>query len=131
MKEIGSGPTYRIMIDKTKNRIYFSFFGDLVKDASVAGLLDATKASSALMEPGFTALADFREVNLLGLPDIAQKVQMTLLEAGLRRVASVWSHESFAKIIIDSSAQKAGSGMYSEKRKVFKDEVEAEAWLDE
>lgn len=131
MKEIGSGPTYRIMIEKTKNRIYFSFFGDLVNEASVAGLLDATKASSALMKPGFTALADFREVKLLGLPDIAQKVQMTLLEAGLLKVASVWNHESFAKIIIDSSAQKVGSGMYSEKRKVFKDKVEAEAWLAE
>jgi hypothetical protein len=131
MKEIGVGPTYRIEIDTAKNRIYFWFFGDLVSDASVAGMLDAAKAAISLMKPRFTAFADFTEVNMLGLPDIARQLQTTLLNGGLRKVASVWSHESFAKIIVDSSAQQVKSGEYSDRRKVFKDGVEAEAWLDE
>ncbi len=131
MQEIGSGPSYRVEVDTLKNRVYFSFFGDAVNEASVAGLLDAVKAGCALMKPGFTGLADFTEMNLLGLPDVAQKVQETLLEAGLRKLASVWDHESFAKVIADSSAQKVMSGEYSERRKVFKNRAEAEAWLAE
>ncbi len=131
MQEIGSGPSYRVEVDKAQNRIYFSFFGDAVSESSVVGLLDAVKAGCALMKPGFTGLADFTEMKLLGLPDIVQKVQMILLNAGLRKLASVWDHESFAKIVVDSSAQKVKSGEYSEKRKVFKSRAEAEAWLNE
>lgn len=131
MQEIGSGPSYRVEVDRPKNRIYLSFFGDAVNDASVTGLLDAVKAACDLMKPGFTGLADFTEMGLLGLPDVAQKVQITLLDAGLRKLASVWDHQSFAKVVVDSSAQKVKSGEFSEKRKVFKNRVEAEAWLAE
>ncbi len=131
MQEIGSGPSYRVEIDAAKNRVYFSFFGDAVSMASAAGLLEATAAACGLMKPGFTGLADFTKMNLLGLADLAQKVQMTLLNAGLRKMASVWDRDSFAKIVVNSSAESVKSGEYSEKRRLFKDRVEAEAWLDE
>ena len=58
------------------------------------------------MKPGFIGLTDLTEMKLPGLPDIAQKIQMTLLEAGLRKLASVWKHESFAKVVVGSSAQE-------------------------
>ena len=131
MQEIGSGPSYRLEVDIPKNRIYLSFFGDALSDASVVGLLPAVKAACDLMKPGFTALADFTEMKLLGLPDVAQKVQISISNAGVRKVASVWGHESFAKIVVNSSAEKVKGGEYSERRKVFKDRAEAEAWLDE
>ena len=130
MKEIGAGPHHRVEVDTAKNRIYLSFFGDALTDAAAAGLRDSLQASIALMKPGFTALGDFTEMNLMGLPDVARELQTTLLNAGVKKAASVWSHESFAKIIVDSSAQKV-SGEYSERRKVFKNRVEAQAWLDE
>jgi len=130
MKEIGAGPHHRVEIDTAKNRMYLTFFGDALTDAAAVGLRDEIQAAIALMKPGFTALGDFTEMNLLGLPDIVQQLQMTLLNAGVRKAASVWSHESFAKVIVDSSAKKV-SGEYSDKRKVFKSRVEAEAWLDE
>jgi hypothetical protein len=129
MQEIGSGPSYRVEVDMPKNRIYLWFFGEAVNDASVAGLLEAVKGACDLMKPGFTGLADFTDMKLMGLPDVAQKTQTLLMEAGLRKLASVWDHESFAKIIVDSSAQKVKSGEYSERRRVFKNRVEAEAWL--
>jgi hypothetical protein len=130
MKEIGAGPHHRVEVDTAKNRMYLTFFGDALRDAAAAGLRDEIQAAIALMKPGFTALGDFTEINLLGLPDIVQQLQATILNAGVRIAASVWSHESFAKIIVDSSAQKV-SGEYSERRKVFKNRVEAQAWLDE
>ena len=131
MKEIASGPSYRVQLDAVKNRIYLSFFGDAVGEASVAGFVDAVKAACALMKPGFTSLADFTEMKLLGLPDIVQQAQLTLLNAGLQKLASLWDHETFAKMVVDSSAEKVKSGEYSEKRKVFTDRVEAEAWLND
>jgi hypothetical protein len=131
MREIGSGPNYRVEVDTAKNRIYLRFLGDIVSEAAVAGLQEAVSAACAIVKPQFTTLADFTEMKLLGLPDIVQQLQMTLLNAGLRKLASVWDHETFAKIVVDSAAQKVKSGEYSERRKVFKNKIEAEAWLSE
>lgn len=131
MQEIGSGPNYRVEVDTAKNRIYFWFFGDVVQVSGAAHLPNDTKAACDLMRPGFTSLADFTGMKMLGVPDVVHQVQATLLSAGLRKVASVWNAESFAKFIVDSSAQKLKSGEYDAKRRVFKDRSEAEAWLDE
>ena len=87
------------------------------------------KEASSRLAADFTCLADFTEVGLLGLPDIAQQVQETLAAAHVRKVASVWSKEGFAKIVVQRSANHAAGG-YSEKREVFSDLTVAEAWLD-
>ncbi|MGO9120832.1 MAG: hypothetical protein ACLQPD_24880 [Desulfomonilaceae bacterium] len=131
MKEIEASPHYRVEVDTAKNRLYLSLFGDVLTDADVAGMLDGVQTAIDLLKPGFTAVGDFTGLNLLGLPDISQEVQRTLFNGGLRKVASVWSREGFAKIVVDSSARKVNSGHYSEKRKVFTSRVEAEVWLDE
>ena len=131
MKEIEASSHYRVEIDTAKNRFYLSLIGDVLTDAHVAGMMDAIQTAIGLLKPGFTAVGDFTELKLLGLPDVSQQVQTTLLNGGLRKVASVWSHEGFSKIVVDSSAGKIKSGQYSEKRKVFTDRAEAEAWLDE
>jgi hypothetical protein len=131
MQEIGSGPNYRVEVDTATNRIYLRFIGDIVSDAQVTGLPEAVKVACAAVKPQFTTLADFTEMKLLGLPDVVQQLQMTLLNAGLRKLASVWDHETFAKMVVDSAAQKVKSGEYSERRKVFKNRIEAEAWLSE
>jgi hypothetical protein len=131
MKEIGTGPHHRVEVDAAKNRIYLTFFGDALTDTAAAGLRDSLQAAITLMKPGFTALGDFTEMNLMGLPDVARQLQTSLSSAGVKKAASVWSHESFAKMLIDSSAQKVKEGEYSAKRKVFKNRAEAEAWLDE
>ena len=91
MKEIEASPHYRVEVDTAKNRFYLSLFGDVLTDADVAGMLDAVQTAIDLLKPGFTAVGDFTELKLLGLPDISQEVQMTLFNGGLRKVASVWS----------------------------------------
>jgi hypothetical protein len=131
MQDIAKGRGFRVAVDTAKNRIYFWIFGDAVKISGSSPMPNYTEKACDLMKPGFTLLADFSEMKMLGLPDVVQQVQSRLLNAGIRKVASVWSEESFAKFIVDSSAQKLKSGEYSERRKVFKDRIEAEAWLDE
>ncbi len=112
MKEIEASPHYRVEIDTVKNRLYLSLIGDVLTDADVAGMLDGIQTGIDLLKPGFTAVGDFTELNLLGLPDISQEVQTTLFNGGLRKVASVWSREGFAKIVVNSSAGKVKSGQY-------------------
>jgi len=131
MQEIGSGPNYRVSIDQAKNRIYMRFSGDILSAQAVSALPGDVKTGCDRLKSGFTCLADFTEMKLLGLPDLVTNVQATIMTAGVRKVASVWSDEGFAKFLIDSSAHKVSSGAYEEKRKVFKNAAEAEAWLSE
>ena len=131
MQEIGSSVNYRIAIDAARNRVYFWFIGDIMSAAGTKDLPSDTKRACEALKPGFTGLADFTEMNLLGLPDMAQQVQTILMDAGLARMASVWSKESFGKLIVDSTAQKVAGGAYEARRKVFDDRASAEAWLDD
>ncbi len=93
-------------------------------------MVPATKTACETLKPGFFAIVDFTEMTMLGLPDIVQKLQETVLAAGLGKLASVWSRETFAKMVVDSSAQKVAGGGYEEKRKAFHSRAEAEAWLE-
>ena len=129
MIEIGSGANYRIAVDTMKNRLYFSFFGDLMRAEDGAHLLKHTDEALRKLKPGFTMLGDMVGVKMLGLPDVALQVQTILVEAGVSRIAAVWSRESFSKLVVESSAQKVGAA-YTDKRKSFTDVAEAEAWLD-
>jgi len=129
MIEIGSGANYRIAADAMKNRLHFWFFGDLMREGDNPQFRDHTEEAIRRLNPGFTVIGDMAELKMLGLPDMAQELQVRLLNAGVARVASVWSRESFSKLVIESAAQKAGDA-YVEKRKAFTSRAQAEAWLD-
>ena len=131
MTEVGSGSKYRIAVDVTKNRLYTWFKGELIASSDAAGLLETTKTAFTMLKPGFTSLTDFMEVTLLGLPDVMQSAQRLLASSGLSKSATVWTNEGFAKIIVDSGAQKVSEGSFATKRRSFRSRVEAEAWLDE
>ncbi|MBI5249336.1 MAG: hypothetical protein HY912_07560 [Desulfomonile tiedjei] len=130
MEEVGSTAQVKVFIDKKKNRIFFVFAGDIL-DASASEPLPAiTRKACEQLKQGFTCLADFARLNLLSLPDIAEKVQGELLRAGVQKVASVWAKDSFAKMVVDRSSEKVGSE-YDSRRKPFMDRALAEKWLDE
>jgi len=129
MTEIGSGANYRVGVDPMKNRMYFSYFGEIMSAEANAHMVSHAEDACRHLTPGFTVLADFLGVKMLGLPDVAQRVQLALLNGGVGKVASVWNKASFSKLVVDTSAQKVGDA-YSDKRKTFFDLAEAEAWLD-
>ncbi len=74
-----------------------------------------TKAACDALKPNFTVLADFTGLSLFGLPDFTEKVQTTLMDAGVKKIASVWNKETFAKLVVDSSAQKV-AGEHTTRR---------------
>jgi hypothetical protein len=131
LEQIGSNLNYRASVDIIKNRVYLNFFGDILNTQGVDGLLPDISKAVARMKPGFTVLADFTEMTMLGLPDVVVSVQTTLAKTAMRKVASVWTEDTFAKMIVDTSAHKVGDGSYENKRRVFKNKAEADAWLDE
>lgn len=129
MEEIGSGLNYRLTVDKLKNRMYLWCFGELMSAAANEPMVSHVRDACTVLNPGFTVLADFLEVKLLGLPDITQRVQTALLNGGVGKVATVWNKESFSKLVVDSSADKIGDA-YAAKRKAFANRAEAESWLE-
>lgn len=130
MQDVGSSNNYRIAVDFRKNRIYFWFFGDIGRESGAENLLVHTRSACDVLIAGFTVLADFTQSNLLGLPDLAQEVQYSLMNSGVSKVASVWTKESSGKLIVDFAANEVAQGLYGQRRKVFFDRAEAEAWLD-
>lgn len=129
MIEIGSGRNYRIAVDTMRNRLYIWYSGEVMRSTENPQLLVHAQEACRSLKPGFSVLADYLEMTMLGLPDVIASVQATLLDSGVNRVATVWKADSFSKIVIDSQAQKVGHA-YAEKRKPFSDRAKAEAWLD-
>jgi hypothetical protein len=130
MQDIGAGINYRIAVDQEKNRVYFWFFGDIMGVEGTRNLLEDTRKACDALLAGFTGIADFTEMTLLGLPDTAQEVQRILMSSGISKMASVWGRETFGKMVVDSTALQVAHGAYEQKRRVFYDRTEAEIWLD-
>jgi hypothetical protein len=129
MTEIGSGGNYRIAVDTARNRFYIWYFGEVMRTTENPQLLAHTQEACRRLKPGFSVLADYLDLTMMGLPDVIESVQSTLLNSGVNRVATVWSADSFSKLVIDSQAQKVGDA-YAGKRKAFTNRAEAETWLD-
>jgi hypothetical protein len=119
-----------VKVDQTKNRLYTELFGELFERQKFVNLPTEIREACSMLKPGFTCVADFKEVTLFALPDIATGVQKALLEEGVRKVASVWGEQLLAKLSINKAADSSGDA-YVDRRKVFTDKAEAEAWLDE
>ena len=131
MQEIGSGKNHRVAVDMSKNRIYLWFFGDAITAISLDLLPRNAKTARDMLKPGFTILADFTEMKLLGLTDQVTAVLGILGVAELRKAAEVWPKESFAKLVVNSLAQRVKDGAFAQKTRAFTNRAEAEAWLDE
>jgi len=83
-----------------------------------------------LLKPGFSALVDYTKMELLGLTDAVQHVQKIFITSGIGKLAMVWERETFAKLTVDSLAQKTDSDAYKANRKSFFNRSEAEEWLN-
>ena len=130
METVGSTEHCTISIDRQKNRIFLVFIGDILDPKTAEPIPGQTQKGCEQLKPGFTCLADFTQMRLLSLGDLAAKVQSTLLRADVKKVASVWSEDTFAKMVVDRSGEKVGSE-YASRRKHFTDRTTAEKWLDE
>ena len=130
MTTVVSNESYTIRSDALKNRIYLEMQGEVYETTKFVNLATQLRDACRGMKPGFTFVADFKNVTVFALPDIATEVQKTLLEEGVRRVASVWGEQLLAKLALDKAASSAGDA-YVDRRKVFTDRYAAETWLNE
>jgi hypothetical protein len=130
MMEVASTKNFRIAVDLPKNRLYLIVSGDALKANENLEAPAFVEKACAQLKPGFTCLADHTQLSLFGLPDVAAQIMSAMMRAGLRKVASVWPSESFAKIVVKSTGEQTGDS-YTAKRKFFSDLGSAEAWLDE
>ncbi|HEY4651188.1 MAG TPA: hypothetical protein VIG72_07225, partial [Pontibacter sp.] len=89
---------YDLIVDKAKNRIYFTIHGFWKNRESVPALLDDWKKSIALTQTGFTVLADMRtmithpqDMNALHIA-----AQQLVIDAGVSQVANVLPTDKIA-----------------------------------
>jgi hypothetical protein len=130
MITVTSKDGYSVKVDQNKNRLYLEMEGDVFERHKFENLPTEMKDGCRMLKPGFTCLADFKKVTLFALPDVATAVQKAILEEGVRKVASVWGEQLLAKMSINKAADSSGDA-YVDRRKVFTDKAEGEAWLDE
>ena len=130
MTIVTSSDRYIVKVDETKNRLYLEMNGDVYELHKFENLPSEMRKACRMLQPGFTCLADFKEVTLFALPDVAAAVQKAILEEDVRKVASVWGEQLLAKMSINKAADSSGDA-YVDRRKVFTNRAEGEAWLDE
>jgi hypothetical protein len=130
MEEIGSTGNVRVSIDKANNRVLMVFTGDILNSAAVEPVPNITRTACDKLRPRFSCLADFTGMKLFSETAFGRQIQDQLMLAGVRKVAAVWSHDSFAKFVLDKAAEKVGPA-YVSRRRSFMDVRAAEKWLDE
>ncbi len=130
MKDIGSTKNFQIAIDPSRNRLHLTVSGEALRANENEDAPRLVEQACAQLRPGFTCLADHTQLKLFGLPDIAARIMSVMMRAGVRKVASVWPDESFAKLVVGTAAKETGEA-YASRRQSFTDLDSAKAWLDE
>jgi hypothetical protein len=126
MELIASTPFYSYHIDKAKNRMYVAYKGAWLKPSQVPDFVKQHGQAIGQLRPGFTILADWREMESVFITDVIEECQKQAVAAGVSKVARVNAKPTFKEIQAESMSQRTGI-----KSKAFYDIAEAEAWLDE
>ena len=126
MAVVASTPFYTISVDSVKNRMSLKVKGSWLKDSEVPTFLDDIRKGLDKCSPGFTIFMDVSEMGGTFLPDVLAEAQKMAIQAGVKKVGSVYEKETFFKMQAEQIAQKTG---FPVKR--FGKVQDAEAWLDE
>ncbi|MBC5774559.1 hypothetical protein H8S95_10850 [Pontibacter sp. KCTC 32443] len=127
-EHIAQNTCYALVVDKAKNRIYFTIHGYWKNKEAVPAFLDDWKRSVALTQSGFTILTDMSTMithpqELAELHLIAQKM---VIDAGVRNVANVLPSDKIANLQANSFTTNS-----SLPYRNFSSIEEAETWLNQ
>lgn len=125
MKHMASTDFYVIEVDQVRNRLILTFKGAWLSPDQVPNYLQDHSAAIELLSPGFTALVELREMEAMLLTDYVEKSQMDAVKAGIRKAARIYGERALIKTQTDRINERTGL-----RSKAFKDQREAEAWLD-
>jgi hypothetical protein len=119
---------YRIDVDSTKNRMYYTMTGFWYDPADFPEYFADCDKAVAAVRPGFTLLADVRDFKtpVSAVKPLLDERQRRLTQAGLRKAAEVFSQDVIAQMALDNVAHHSGMS-----KRNFTDLAAAEAWLDE
>jgi hypothetical protein len=133
IEQIAKAPTYSVAVDRVKNRLYITGYGNVIRAIESEPFVDAVKEAIKLLNPGFTCLADFREVELFTMDDMTATVQKAMITSGMSRVAAVWGPQLLARRTVRRAVEQvhASEQAHQKLRREFDNNTDAEAWLVE
>lgn len=125
MELIATTPYYTYCVDKAKNRLYVPYRGDWLNPFGFCDCLRHHEEAISQLTPGFTVLADWREMESLFITDIIEECHKQDIAAGIGKLARVYAHPTFKEIQACGVSKRTGI-----TAKPFYDFAEAESWLD-
>ncbi len=125
MELIAATPYYSYSVDKAKNRLYVTYRGDWLNPFAFCDCFRHHEEAISRLTPGFTILADWREMDSLFLTEIIEECHKQDIAAGIGKLARVYKHPTFKEIQAGSVSKKTGI-----TAKSFYDFAEAESRLD-
>jgi hypothetical protein len=125
MEVIAVTPYYIYSVDKAKNRLYVTYRGDWLNPFALCDCLRHHEEAISQLSPGFTILADWREMESLFITDIIEECHKQDISAGIGKLARVYDHPTFKEIQACSVSKRTGI-----TAKSFYDFAAAESWLD-
>jgi len=126
MKLVAETDYYRCEIDRSKNRMYLIYKGLWANMKQVPDFVRHHAETVNQLSPGFTVLADVRQMEGVVISDIIEECQRYAIKAGIRKAARVYAKPTFMEVQAERMHER--SGMLSRS---FYSVEEAEAWLDE
>ena len=125
---INKNPCYELSYDDSKNRIYWTIIGFWKGVSAVPNYLSDWEKALNLTAPGFTILADLREMKpwTNEIKELNAKQQEIIVSRGVKKVATVMA-EMITKLNIASSTEQAGMASLTQD---FTDMKLAEDWLN-
>ncbi len=125
MKLIAETPYYIYQVDKAKNRLYVTYKGDWLKLEGFCDCLRHHEEAISQLAPGFTVLADWRQMECFFITDLIEECHKQDIAAGISKLARVYVRPTFKEIQADHASKRTGI-----TAKPFYDFTEAESWLD-
>ena len=126
MELIADTDFYSFNVDRAKNRIYLVYKGFWKTPDQVPDHVKHHTEAVSKLSPGFTVLADVRQMEGVVITDIIEECQRYAIKAGIRKAARVYAKPTFMQAQADQMHKKTGM-----KSRGFYSVEEAEAWLDE
>jgi hypothetical protein len=125
-KQIVSRDRYKVEVDQEKNRLYFSFYGDLARRSEFEHWQEDFDTQLNNVKPNFDVVVDFSQAGAILLPELLEIGMQRYKDGGVNRTAEV----NPGKFLVEKNTERAANVM-NYKKMDFKALDEADAWLNQ
>lgn len=127
-EKVAQNACYDLVVDKARNRVYFTIHGYWKNKSVVQDLLNDWKTAVSLTQPNFTVLTDMRTMitHPQELNELHLAAQQIIIDSGVSQVANVMPTDKIAHLQLNSFTAKSTMPFHN-----FTTIAEAEAWLNQ